>query len=599
MQQVTEKIIAAETTTTSSSIFVESSTNSTPTPSTPTLTAPSPTSLATVSWSAVTNASVYRYKVDSTDLTAGATETTSTSVTISGLSDGSHKVYVQAGSSAGKWSDSASIAIVVDATAPTTAISGQPSGTSTTTVLNVTVAGTDVVTYAYKLGATSSTVCSSSSGYSSAIAVATPITDSLTSLADGSVTLCVKGSDSVGNTSVISAVWTKSTVVAASAPITATKPSGTSYIFPRADDTGAGSAFLNNQLYFLVTTSAGAYMGRASVSGAMDTTFGTDGYVQLSTMTNTSAIATTAATLVACKDRLFGYASKKLYEYNFSSSPKTITSVYDMSTSEGNGADPGPMKCVEDRYVLVPIINNSTNTSAFLIYDAQTNQVLADKVQSPGLGNYPYPIRDSSSSTWYLHYGSSLQALDGSFDRTGSVYTIPSNIAGTNGWSFRSANYTGSNITLLFYRNAVVRGVNMTVPQFVAHFISGTSTWATLASTYYIDYTVQNLYSGATSVSELYGCYAGGKYFFMTYSTVGYQTNAFTFAFGLFGTGGALSSAFNSGSELALTADPYNYYTARYYTAISCQGNNVSFIRPNSSPYSSTSLIATWLDATK
>ncbi len=68
--------------------------------------------------------------------------------------------------------------------------------------LDVTVAGTNVTHYAYKLGATASTDCSNASGYSSTVspaAIATHITSTTTALAYGQLILCVIGRDALGN----------------------------------------------------------------------------------------------------------------------------------------------------------------------------------------------------------------------------------------------------------------------------------------------------------------------------------------------------------------------------------------------------------------
>ena len=60
----------------------------------------------------------------------------------------------------------------------------------------MTVAGTGVTHYKHKVVA--GTTCSAT-GYGSETAVATKITDSISSLADGSIILCVLGRDAAGN----------------------------------------------------------------------------------------------------------------------------------------------------------------------------------------------------------------------------------------------------------------------------------------------------------------------------------------------------------------------------------------------------------------
>ena len=95
--------------------------------------------------------------------------------------------------------------------APTATISGAPTGTSSTTTLNVTVGGTNVTHYKYKLIQGSS--CGTT-GYGSETAVATKITDSLTSYTNGTMRLCVLGKNNANSsnqwqTSATSVSWTK------------------------------------------------------------------------------------------------------------------------------------------------------------------------------------------------------------------------------------------------------------------------------------------------------------------------------------------------------------------------------------------------------
>ena len=101
-------------------------------------------------------------------------------------------------------------------------------------MLDVTIAGTDVTEYKYKLRETATTACSNSIGYSSAIAVATKITDSLSGLSEGATELCVIGRDGAGNwqteTSATTASWTKDTW-APTATISG-EPTGTSTSTP-------------------------------------------------------------------------------------------------------------------------------------------------------------------------------------------------------------------------------------------------------------------------------------------------------------------------------------------------------------------------------
>ncbi|NBQ52902.1 MAG: hypothetical protein EBU49_04900, partial [Proteobacteria bacterium] len=107
------------------------------------------------------------------------------------------------------------VAMNVDTTAPIATISGFPTGTSNTTVLQITVAGTDVTAYKTKSVSGSASLCASTSGYGSETAVATRIASNISTLNDGSVTVCVIGRDAAGNwqteANAAYATWTKDT----------------------------------------------------------------------------------------------------------------------------------------------------------------------------------------------------------------------------------------------------------------------------------------------------------------------------------------------------------------------------------------------------
>ena len=109
--------------------------------------------------------------------------------------------------------------IIIDTSPPAANISGEPSGTNNIEALNIVVAGTGVTEYKYKLGSDTDTDCSVVAGYSSAAAVANPISDDLSLLADGSLLLCVIGRDLAGNWQLESratvANWTKITGIPA------------------------------------------------------------------------------------------------------------------------------------------------------------------------------------------------------------------------------------------------------------------------------------------------------------------------------------------------------------------------------------------------
>jgi len=83
----------------------------------PIVTGTTPTNDTTPTWSWTSGGGgngTYRYKLDSSDLSTGATETTDTSYTPTNtLSEGTHTLYVQECNDAGNWSSSGSKAIVI------------------------------------------------------------------------------------------------------------------------------------------------------------------------------------------------------------------------------------------------------------------------------------------------------------------------------------------------------------------------------------------------------------------------------------------------------------------------------------------------------
>ncbi len=104
-------------------------------PTAPTVTStPSLTSNNKPTWTWSPNgggSGTFRYKLDSSNLTSGATETLIASYTpSSSLSDGSHTLYVQERDDTGNWSTSGSYAVTVDTTGP---IGGVGQGTFTAT----------------------------------------------------------------------------------------------------------------------------------------------------------------------------------------------------------------------------------------------------------------------------------------------------------------------------------------------------------------------------------------------------------------------------------------------------------------------------------
>ncbi|MDP7489699.1 MAG: Ig-like domain-containing protein, partial [Arenicellales bacterium] len=91
-------------------------------PTAPSVSGTTPTTDQTPTWSWNSGGGgngTYRYKLDSTDLTSGATQTTDTSYTPGdNISTGTHVLYVQERDAVGNWSSSGSSTIVINTTAP-------------------------------------------------------------------------------------------------------------------------------------------------------------------------------------------------------------------------------------------------------------------------------------------------------------------------------------------------------------------------------------------------------------------------------------------------------------------------------------------------
>jgi alpha-tubulin suppressor-like RCC1 family protein len=91
--------------------------------------------------------------------------------------------------------------VLLDVASPLAVLYNAPptSSASNITVLNVSVGGTGIISYKYKVGVTGSTDCTVSAGYSAETLIATKITDNISANADlTSLTLCVVGKSSSG-----------------------------------------------------------------------------------------------------------------------------------------------------------------------------------------------------------------------------------------------------------------------------------------------------------------------------------------------------------------------------------------------------------------
>ncbi len=95
---------------------------------------------------------------------------------------------------------------------------GVPADPSPVIQLNVSVVGTDVHRYRYKLGPAASTNCALIADYSAPIPVATVIDPNIAAMADGNLRICALALDEAGNqtplTAAVSATWRKDVTIA-------------------------------------------------------------------------------------------------------------------------------------------------------------------------------------------------------------------------------------------------------------------------------------------------------------------------------------------------------------------------------------------------
>lgn len=119
------------------------------------------------------------------------------SCSFSGLSEGARVIEVRGIDLVGNIQTSGygTCSFTVDLTPPTATLSGTPDDPSSENSLNVTVGGSEVTHYRYKVGIGMD--CSSATGYSTESPVAVAISDSMASV--GTYTLCVVGRDLSGH----------------------------------------------------------------------------------------------------------------------------------------------------------------------------------------------------------------------------------------------------------------------------------------------------------------------------------------------------------------------------------------------------------------
>lgn len=117
------------------------------------------------------------------------------------------------------FSKATTLSWITDIVAPVATTGNAPSGTSPATLLNISVSAvipSDIKKYKYKIGLASTNVCSNSTGYSNDRELSVNIIDNISTIADGTIRVCVVGIDGVGNqqsySTATAVLWNKDTM---------------------------------------------------------------------------------------------------------------------------------------------------------------------------------------------------------------------------------------------------------------------------------------------------------------------------------------------------------------------------------------------------
>lgn len=183
---------------------------------------PSPVSQPTIQIAGLINGygvNLYSDSTCTTALVAGTVSGTTASLQIpTVLADGSYQFYAtQTDLATNKSScSSASVSYTMDSSLPLATITGAPTGTSGAVDIDLTIGGSNVVSYRYKILSSPITIdCDNITGYSAEDVVGNHIIQNINALPDGLIKVCVVGKNTAGTWqplgSVTTASWTKAT----------------------------------------------------------------------------------------------------------------------------------------------------------------------------------------------------------------------------------------------------------------------------------------------------------------------------------------------------------------------------------------------------
>ena len=243
-------------------------------PGSPAVTGMTPTNSTTPTWtwgSGGGGNGTYRFKLDNSDLTTGATTTTSTSYTPSALAEGTHTLYAQERDAAGNWSASGNFAIAIDITAPNTSIASQPANLTNQTSASFTFSATETAIFECRMDNGGYSACTSPKSYT---------------LAAGSHTFQVRAIDLAGNIDATPATYawmidtTAPDTSILSQPANPTSETSASFTFSATEttifecqmDSGGYSACSSPKSYTLTAGSHAFQVRAIDLAGNIDAT---------------------------------------------------------------------------------------------------------------------------------------------------------------------------------------------------------------------------------------------------------------------------------------------------------------------------------------
>ncbi len=347
---------------------------------------------------------------------------------------------------------------------------------------------------------------------------------------------------------------------AAASTTLATLPSGESSIYPGGSLDGTSGAFFFGGNYYQGATGSSKYLIKINQDGALDTTFGTNGWQKLSLLSGGPSFSSTPYWQVCNGNVYFAYSGSggyDLYRLNLGSSPPTITNL-GVNAPSGGGAFVD-FVCVNNKLVLTFDANPSNVYIS--AYDTNAGTIVNSGAITDS-GTYMLPFADATGNLWVYDMNSNNTFVE--FNASLGI-AATSTINSGNAFVDGGVSYSTNDLLWWTRNSAHLKLWTGTATNFLSQFHSG-------AVTPNIDYVSTSLNSIGAGIWGEKVCRGKNKYFAYVYGANG--SSVYKFAGFVLNTDGTLSSAFNSGAELNFNHYPYNYYTGRYYLTVTCDDTN-------------------------